>query len=86
MTPGLTFSSARPYPEEEELNPLAGPVGKLGGLGLRLCEYFGGEETEVGKETRDQDEIQVPDCTQDPFFFAARALPLPLEGLVCLSF
>ena len=41
------------YPEEEELNPLAGPVGKLGGLGLRLCEYFGGEETEVGKETRE---------------------------------
>lgn len=53
-------------------------------MGLRRCEHFGDEETEVGKETRDQDEIQVPDCTQDPFFFGARALPLALEGLVCM--
>ena len=54
-----------------------------GGLGLRPREHFGGEETDVGKETRDQDEIQVPDCTPD-LFFAAKALPLALEGLVCM--
>lgn len=83
VTPGLTFSSPRPHAEREELKPGVGGENRRDLL-VRQRQRLGGEETEVGEEQR-PGQGQVPDGIQDPVL-SARALPLALEGLVCISF